>query len=64
MVLGAIVLLVPMIIKIILWVVTFLLLRSAWNEWNKGTNAETRDYGTIAGYVVGAYISYTVAGNF
>jgi hypothetical protein len=53
-----------MIIKIVLCVVTFLLLHSAWREWNKGINAETRDYGTIAGYVVGAYISYTVAGNF
>lgn len=54
--------LVLLVIKIVLWVVSFALLFAAWREWKKG--ADTRDNGTMAGLIFGAWLCYTITGQF
>ena len=53
--------LIPLLIKIVLWVIAIALAFTAWHEWKKGN--ETRDNGTVAGFIVGAFLCYSIAGQ-
>ena len=60
---GALVsrLLIPLVIKVILWIIGISLGFSAWGEWKKG---DSRDVGVVAGYAVGAWLCFKIAADF
>lgn len=54
--------LIPVAIKLTLIVVALILVYLAWCEWKKGDG--TRDNKRLVGFLVGAYLIYSVAGWF
>lgn len=54
-------LLIPLIIKVILWVIGISLAFSAWGEWKKGD--DHRNVSVVAGYAVGAWLCFKIAGE-
>lgn len=53
--------LIPMLIKIALWIVGISLGFAGWHEWKKGENQ--RDVGTVVGFAVGAWLCFAIAGQ-
>ncbi len=51
-------LLIPLVIKVILWIIGISLGFSAWGEWKKG---DSRYVGVVACYAFGTWLCFKIA---